>query len=335
MNSPDTANRPDTAADQTIASDRPLDAKSHLACAIDLGGTKIAAVIGDMDGTILAETKVETDRRGGAHLVDQFAGVIKDLVAAAGCATADVKLVVLGTPGVLDPQTGHIHAAPNIPGVEQMDLRQRLSERVGLPVLIENDVNLAALGEGWRGHASTTRDFALIALGTGVGMGIVSNGALTRGARGAAGEIAYMPIGGDPFDPGGFTLGTLETAIGSVAMIRRYAGFGGAADATVAELFLALEAGDAAAIAAVDETARIVALAIASIGALLDPELVITGGSIGSRPELVEAIRRYLPRCTPFPPRIEISQFGGRAALIGGLAMAAEYMLKNGLVANR
>ncbi|WP_231081508.1 ROK family transcriptional regulator [Jiella flava] len=303
-----------------------LDAAAGLAVSIDLGGTKIAAAICDLLGNIVAELKVPTDRRGGIHLVEQFCRTISDLNALAGTSSDSLRLIVLGTPGVLDPATGHIHAAPNIPGVEAINLRQLLSETLDIPVIIENDVNLAAEGERWRGHGIDVDNFAFVALGTGTGMGIIANGALLRGARGAAGEISYLPIGGDPFDPGGFNLGTFETAVGSMAMTRRYVGFGGRQGATVADLFNAFECGELSAVAAIEETARLTALAIAAIGATLDPELVIMGGSIGARPELVEAIRRYLPRCTPDPPRIEISHFGNRAALIGGMGIAVDHM---------
>ncbi|TYC68946.1 ROK family transcriptional regulator [Stappia sp. BW2] len=303
-----------------------LNASAGLAVSIDLGGTKIAAAIGDLLGNIIAETKVPTDVRGGVHLVDQFQAVISELTTLAGVEMAKVRMVVLGTPGVLDPATGHIHVAPNIAGIEDIDLRQLLTDRLGIPTIIENDVNLAAEGERWKGHGVDVGNFAFVALGTGTGMGIIANGSLLRGGRGAAGEISYLPIGGDPFDPGGFHLGTFETAVGSVAMARRYAGFGGKESASVADLFVAFEKGEQSAIAAVEETARLTALAIAAVGATLDPHLVIMGGSIGARPELVEAIRRYLPRCTPHPVRIEISRFGNRAALIGGLGIAVAHM---------
>ncbi|MEE4014669.1 ROK family transcriptional regulator [Roseibium sp. FZY0029] len=303
-----------------------LNASAGLAISIDLGGTKIAAAIGDLLGNIIAETKVPTDARGGIHLVDQFQAVISDLTEMAGVEMAKVRMVVLGTPGVLDPATGHIHVAPNIAGIENIDLRQLLTDRLGIPAIIENDVNLAAEGERWKGHGVDVGNFAFIALGTGTGMGIIANGSLLRGGRGAAGEISYLPIGGDPFDPGGFHLGTFESAVGSVAMARRYVGFGGQEGASVADLFVAFEKGDHSAIAAVEETARLTALAIAAVGATLDPQLVIMGGSIGARPELVEAIRRYLPRCTPYPTRIEISRFGNRAALIGGMGIAVAHM---------
>ncbi|MGO4483118.1 putative NBD/HSP70 family sugar kinase [Rhizobium pisi] len=303
-----------------------INARAGLAVSIDLGGTKIAAAICDLLGNVIAETKVSTDRRGGTHLVNQFSDTIVELALAAGTTADKLRLVVLGTPGVLDPTTGHINVAPNIPGIDAMDLRQIFSDRMGIPVIIENDVNLAAQGEKWRGHGVDTDNFAFIALGTGVGMGIIANGGLLRGARGAAGEIAYLPIGGDAFDPGGFTIGTFEYAVGSVAMLRRYTGFGGQNASTVADLFAAFNAGDTSAAAAIEETARLVAVAIAAIGATLDPEMVIIGGSIGARSELVDAIRRFLPRCTPYPPRIEISRFGSRAALMGGVGIAVERM---------
>ncbi len=303
-----------------------LDASAGFAASIDLGGTKIAAVICDLVGNIVAETKVPTSSRGGVHLVDQFHAIIQDLAGGADIDLSKLRVIVLATPGVLDPATGHINVAPNIPGVETIDLRRLLSDRMAIPVIIENDVNLAAQGERWRGHGATSDNFAFVAVGTGIGMGIIANGSLMRGARGAAGEIAYLPLGGEPFDPSGFTLGTLESAVGSAAMVRRYCGYGGQSDATVADLFSALVAGEPAAVAVIEETSRSIALAIAAIGATLDPELVIMGGGIGARPELVEAIRKYLPRCTPYPPRIEISQLGNRAALVGGIGIAVEHM---------
>ncbi|MBY3598217.1 ROK family transcriptional regulator [Rhizobium bangladeshense] len=303
-----------------------INARAALAVSIDLGGTKIAAAICDLLGNVVAETTVPTDPRGGPHLVNQFSDLITQLALAAGTKADKLRLVVLGSPGVLDPATGHINVAPNIPGIDAMDLRQVFSDKMGIPLIVENDVNLAAQGERWRGHGLEVGNFAFVALGTGVGMGIIANGALLRGARGAAGEIAYLPLGGDAFDPGGFMLGTFESAVGSAAMLRRYAGFGGRNASTVADLFAAFNAGETSAIAAIEETARLVAVAIAAIGAMLDPELVITGGSIGARPELVNAIQRFLPRCTPYPPRIEISRFGNRAALMGGMGIAVERM---------
>ncbi len=299
-----------------------INGGAGLAVAIDLGGTKINAVIGDLLGTILAEVLEPVDPRGGMHLVAQLARLVTALAADARVPAAELRLAVLGTPGVVDSQSGRIDIAPNVPGLDAIDFRGALAERLGMPVVIENDVNLAARGEQWRGHGVGVKDFAFVALGTGIGMGIIADGHLLRGRRGAAGEISYLPLGGDPFDPRGFALGTLESAVGSVAIARRYAGFGGREGATVRDIFTASATGDAAALVTIEETARLLAPAIAAIGALLDPEMVIMGGSIGVRPELIAAVRRLLPRCTPYPPRLEASDLGSRAGLIGALGVA-------------
>ena len=303
-----------------------INAGAGLAAAVDLGGTKLSVAIGDLLGNALAEATVPTDTRGGTQVVEQVAGQIEGLAAELNVSAKQLKIVVLGTPGVFHPGTSHIMVAPNIPGIGEVNVLGVLSDRLGVPVIIENDVNLAARGEQWRGHGTGVRNFVFIAIGTGVGMGIIADGHLLRGARGAAGEIGYLPIGGDPYDPRGFTLGTFETAVGGVGIANRYVGFGGHGGATVRDIFSALESGDAAASATIEETARLIAPAIAAVGATLDPEMVILGGSIGARPELIDAVRRILPRCTPSPPRVVASVLGSRAGLVGALGVAVDRM---------
>ncbi|MGN6100476.1 MAG: ROK family transcriptional regulator [Devosia sp.] len=303
-----------------------INARAALCAVIDLGGTKVSVAIGDLLGDILAEGLEETDPRGGRHVVDQIARQVRDLSGRVGLAKGALRLAVLGTPGVFHPETGRIEVAPNVPGLGEIDVPQLLRAAIGARVVIENDVNLAARGEQWRGHGAGMRNFVFIALGTGIGMGIIADGRLLRGARGAAGEIGYLPIGGDPYNPAGFALGTLETAVGSVAIAERYAGYGGRPGTVVRDIFGALGQGDGAAAASLEETARLLAPAIAAVAATLDPQVVILGGSIGARPEMLDLIRHYLPRCTPYPPPVEISVLGSRATLIGALAVAVERM---------
>jgi len=303
-----------------------INGSAGLAAAIDLGGSKVDVAIADLRGEIVAETVEPTDARGGAHVVDQLARLLETLMDGLGRTAGDLVVIVLGVPGVLHPETGRITVAPNVPGLDRIDLRALLAERAGAPVIIENDVNLAARGEQWRGHGAGLEDFVFIALGTGIGMGIIANGQLLRGRNGAGGEIAYLPLGGDPFDPRGFRLGSFEDAVGSVAIAARYAGYGGAAGATVRDVFAALEQGEAAAVEAIGETARLLALGIAAVHAVLDADAVILGGSIGARPELLTAVRAVLPRCTPTPPRLELSALGSRAALVGAIGVAVARM---------
>ncbi len=301
-----------------------LNGNIALAAAVDLGGTKLAVAISDLLGTILGEVAVPTDRRGGMRVVEQIASEIRALLASVHADPAQLRMAVIGTPGVFHPETQHIALAPNIAGLDSIDLPGELGGRLQIPVVIENDVNLAARGEQWRGGGVGVSDFVFLSFGTGVGMGIVANGQLVRGARGAAGEIAYLPAGGDPYDPRGFELGTFESAVGSAAISARFAHAGGAPGCSVREVFEALERNDDAAVATIEETARVIALGVASVASTLDPQLVILGGSIGARPELVAATSRYLRRCSPNPPKIQASELGTRAGLLGALATALQ-----------
>jgi len=303
-----------------------INAMAGLGAAVDLGGSKLSVAICDLLGNTLAEATLPTDPRGGRIVVEQVAVEVETLTAQLGISTRQLKIAVLGTPGVFHPETSHIMVAPNVPGLEAVDVPRLLGDRLGVAVIIENDVNLAARGEQWRGHGAGLGNFVFIALGTGVGMGIIADGHLLRGARGGAGEIGYLPIGGDPYDPRGFSLGTFEAAVGSVAIANRYAGFGGRSDATVRDIFAALQQGDPTARVTIEETGRLIAPAIAAVGAMLDPEMVILGGSIGVRQELIDAVQRNLSRCTPRPPRVEASILGSRAGLVGAIGVAVDRM---------
>jgi predicted NBD/HSP70 family sugar kinase len=303
-----------------------INGRAAIAGAIDLGGSKLHVAIVDLLGEVIGETIEPTDPRGGPHVLAQIGRLLDALRAGLAPAARQLRLVVLGVPGILHPETGRITVAPNIQGLSDLDVRRALNEHTGAPVVIENDVNLAARGEQWRGHGVGVGNFVFIGLGTGIGMGIIADGHLLRGGRGGAGEVAYLPIGGDPFDTRGFRLGTLENAVGSVAIAERYAGLADVPEITVRDIFARLAAGDGAAAATLEETARLVAAAIAAVVAVLDPELVVLGGGIGARAELTERIRRLLPRCTPFPPRLELSALGNRATLIGAIGVAVGRM---------
>jgi predicted NBD/HSP70 family sugar kinase len=297
--------------------------RSAYALAVDLGGTKLHVALVDITGRIVSEATEPTDARGGIEVVKQIDRVTANLAREAGADRSAIRVGVMGSPGVVDPTTGGITIAPNIPGLDSMDVAAALKGELGFPFALENDVNLAAVGEGWRGENGDARTFAFIAIGTGIGLGLVADGRLIRGAHGAAGEIAYLPVGGDPFDARNFRLGTLEAAIHSAAISERYAGRGGP-QKTVRDIFAASETGDEAARATLEEVARIVAMAVLSVSCLIDPELVVFGGSIGSRPELLAEIDRALARCMARPARTAISSLGARATLIGAIGIGLD-----------
>jgi len=292
--------------------------------AADLGGTKLATAIADAQGRILAELTEPTDPRGAAHVARQIAACADRLAGSAGIDGTRVHHAMVGVPGAVNPRTGRVCQIPNIAGLEDFDILGYLRERFGPDVGIDNDVNLAMLGEQRLGCATQCRNAAFLALGTGAGLGLLINDKLFRGARGAAGEISDLPIGHDPTLPIPSTTDAFEREVGSVAIMDRYRRLGGSEAVTVRDIFRLIEEGDEVATSVLDTTARWVALAVATLQSLLDLELVVFGGSIGVRPELYERVQRVLPTLFSRPVTIAPSQLGDRAGLMGAVCAAAQ-----------
>jgi glucokinase len=302
-----------------------LSARAGHVAGVDLGGTKILAAVCGLDGGVVAEDEVPTDERGGEHVVAQIDELVRDLVRRADADWSTLHAVAVGSPGVAHPVTGVMELAPNIPTFGDVPLRKRLGERLGVHVELDNDVNMAALGEHWQGHGQGLDDFVFIALGTGIGMGVIVDGDLRRGARGAAGEISYLPLGADPFDEATHLHGALEDAVSGVALVRRYLELapGGSADRRRAPaIFAAAREGDEHARQAIDDQARLAAVAVTAVAAVLDPALVVLGGGIGSQPEMRERIAGWLGRLMTTPVRVETSMLRDRASVVGAINVA-------------
>jgi predicted NBD/HSP70 family sugar kinase len=302
------------------AIDNELQAKAAFVFGVDLGGAKIRAALADLSGAAVAETTALTDRRGGAYVVAQIGALREQLSAQASIELARVHFAVVATPGVVENATGAVLQAPNIAHLDSIDVVGLLRKALDCDIVIENDINLAALGEQWQGRGQWPRNLAFIALGSGIGMGLVIEGRLVRGARGAAGEIGYLPLGADPFTAEGRHAGTLERAIGAQGVVARYEAAGGEKGLPVPAIFERPAAGDAAAIATIDETARLLALAVASVCAIVDIEHVALGGSIGTRSELIARVERFLPVCMARPRPLARTVLQERATIVGALA---------------
>lgn len=289
---------------------------------IDVGRTEVRAAAADLVGHDLGEIVERTASSDAASLLAQLERMARQV--ASGDEPPLLALAV-ATPGVLDPASGELELAMNIPALSEIHLRDDLSERVGVPVLVENDVNMAVVGERWRGLAAGVRDAVFLSLGTGVGMGIIADGELQRGHRGAAGEIAYLPFGTDPRDPANQRRGAFEEAVSAAGLVRRHASAGGDSDIDARTVLDRAASGDQLALRVVREVARDVALAIVAITAVLDPQLVVVGGSIGSHPLLFDEIVAALPALTTRPPKVVASATGDRASLYGAVAVALQH----------
>lgn len=297
-----------------------IDPRAGFALGLDLGASTLRGVLCDIGGTIVAERQVAAE--GGAEQLAQQAQALKnDLLRAASASPDLVQVATVATPGVMNAQ-GRLDLAPSLPGVAERDFAGELRAALECPVMFENDINAAALGEYWETGQSGYNHFAFISIGTGVGLGLVFNGALLSGANHAAGEIAYMPLGADPFAPHNVDRGTLENALGADGIVQRFRLAGGPASATVREIFDRYNAGEAAAVATIDQTASLAAQAVLSVTAIIDPDRVVLGGNIGVRPELVRLVNELMPKLQRRPILVEASRLGPRATVLGAAAMS-------------
>ena len=174
-------------------------------------------------------------------------------------------------------------------------------------MLVDNDVNLAAVGEKWRGLAAGVSTFVVISIGAGVGMGIVIDDELFRGFHGAAGEIGYLPLTRDPFGEQHRRLGGLEDEIGAAGIVDAYREAGGRGRRRRATCSSAPASASRGA-AVIELAAKRIGLAIATVSAVIDPELVMLGGRIGGAPELLPGVRAAVGQLLPLPMRIEAAR---------------------------
>jgi predicted NBD/HSP70 family sugar kinase len=303
-----------------------LQSRRAVVLGVHLGSLQVRAALADIQGTIIAESEAPTDRRGGAHVLDQIAQMHAELCNGTGLDPRLIQSGAIGVPGAVDPRSRRVTMVPGIAGLEGMRVEVELSKRLGFPVSSNNTVNLAAKGEQWLGTGQRVDSFVFMSLSTGIGMGIINERKIVGGARGAAGEIAGLPLGADPFDPRSFALGALESAVGRSAISERYAGRTGQAGVDVNDILTRMAQGDAEAETTIDEIARILATAILSVTRILDPELVVFGGPIGMHETLLDRVRPYLARCMPTPIPCTVSQLGDRAGLCGAIAWALDQL---------
>jgi predicted NBD/HSP70 family sugar kinase len=293
---------------------------------IDVGRRWVRAAIADITGGIAARRAERAQARSARSLIGQIGAIAHGLAAEAGLRWEQVTHATLGSPGVFDPRRGLVEMAPNLPGWGRQGIVEAVRDQLGTNVTFENDVNLAALGEQAQGHGRTLSDFVYLWIGTGVGIGIVLNGRLFRGSRGAAGEIGYLPIGGgDPLSKASRRRGAFEEAVAAGGIVRLAQEHGMSAPTSAERVFTAARRGDPTALGVVDAEARRLALGIATIAPILDPEAVILGGGVCKSADLLlRPIERELHALSPFSPRVLVSTLGDDAVLYGAIATALE-----------
>jgi glucokinase len=269
--------------------------------AVDLGGTKTSIAVVGRSGRISTKQKIPA--------APNFEASIEQIAAPDGIAAAGIIV-----PGIYDPPTGGAWA-PNLWGNQFYPLRAALEQRLGVPVAIASDRTASVLAEQWLGVARGLKDVLFVAVGTGIGVGIVANGRPIEGAHGTAGAAGWTLVG-SPWKPEYASCGGWESEAAGPALARR------AGMATGEAVVAAARLGDAKALDAVRQTAEYLAMGVAALIAVLDPEMVVLGGGLMQAADLlIEPIRRMALAWTqPVAAsrvRIETTALGEDAGLLG------------------
>ena len=296
---------------------------------IDIGREWLRAALCDLKGNVVGQTASRTPRGTARAVIARLRQEAARLTATAGIQVADVNQIVVGTPGVVRPGETHFSLAPQLAGWESPSVIHAIRDALEAPVRFENDVNMAAVGEHVRGAAVGCDDFVLLSVGTGVGIGVVVDGAVRRGARGLAGEIGYLrfDLDADLTDahPAGWGTGAYEAQVSSAA-IADLAQQQGLPAMRAEAVFGDARRGDPRAQRVVEVEARRLAYAVAAIAAILDPELVVLGGGIGTGGGdlLLRPMSEALAAISPFTTRLAASTLGGDAVIAGCTALGLE-----------
>lgn len=288
--------------------------------ALDVGREYLRGAISDVAGTVLVRDAMATRAKSRRGRISELTRLADRMCATVDLTRADITQTVLGSPGVYDPGRDALSLAGALEGWDHADLVPGLRAVFGTTLMIENDVDAAALAERAHGHGRGVDSFAFVSIGTGIGMGLVLNGTLQRGAHGAAGEIAYLPLESADTDPQDVRRrGGLEAAAsaGGIVYAANRAGLG---VANAREVFAAAASGDARAQRVVAAEAAVVARAICAVIAVIDPELVVLGGGIGTADGLIDTVRCALADLAPVPTEVRVSALGVDSVVDGCLA---------------
>jgi predicted NBD/HSP70 family sugar kinase len=292
----------------------------------DIGGSNVRVAAADLFGEPICDLKRPTTKGGSRAVGVQILEMVSAVIDQAGAVHGPPLALGISAPGIVDQTSGRVTSlAHNVAPEGGFDPLEVIRDRFDLPVIVENNVNLAAVGEKWFGLARGVSTLVFIAIGAGIGMGIIIDNELVRGAHGAAGEIGYLPLVGDPFNPRHRLHGGLEDEIGATGIVQAFneRREGDAAElSSVHDVFELAGVGNPAARSVVDHVASRLGTAIATVCAILDPELVVLGGGIGASPLLLRPVRGSAAMLVPITARIETSLLGERAALQGAIAVA-------------
>ncbi|HGD6695975.1 TPA: ROK family glucokinase [Streptococcus agalactiae] len=310
---------------------------------IDLGGTTIKFGILTLEGEVQEKWAIETNTlENGRHIVSDIVESLKHRLSLYGLTKDDFLGIGMGSPGAVDRTSKTVTGAFNLNWADTQEVGSVIEKEVGIPFFIDNDANVAALGERWVGAGANNPDVVFVTLGTGVGGGVIADGNLIHGVAGAGGEIGHMIV--DPEN--GFTCtcgnkGCLETVASATGVVRvarqlaeQYEGSSAIKAAidngdtvTSKDIFIAAEDGDKFANSVVERVSRHLGLAAANISNILNPDSVVIGGGVSAAGEFLRSrVEKYFVTFA-FPQvkkstKIKIAELGNDAGIIGAASLA-------------
>ncbi len=303
------------------------DNNSGFGVAVDLGASYLRFVLAEGDGTIVQESQERAKSEEGTRaIIEQVREGIRRLVPPG----ETLRGIAIGVPGGVDPQTGVVFEVTNVPGWRDVDMGAELEEEFHAPVYLDNDANMAAIGERWRGIARGVDNFVFLALGTGIGAGIFVDGRICRGRSGLAGEIFRMNVDwtrwNEDFPDSGY-FETYVSGIGLAAQGRKVLpGGNGTSGGLVEErdaryVFTALRDGNLVARKLVEDSFTMLGVGVANLVSVLDPQLIVFNGGVarGAPDLLLEIVGKVVRRIHPRPPKIELSMLGNKAQIWGAI----------------
>lgn len=293
----------------------------------DAATTRLA--VADLAGETLAATEAKTPQEGGPErLLSWMSGRIRALLSTAGVAQGRGLLAVTaGLPGAVDRERGTVVGLmPGFRNWENLAVGAYLGRLLEAPVVVENDVKLAVLGEHWRGAAQGHDTCAFISLGVGIGAGILIGGELHRGHHSLAGEIAVMCMASEYLTRDFGTRGCLETLVGFDTILRRWQPEAGGDLKDVGRALLrAARAGEESARRAIGDAATLIGMAAANLSLVIDPSLLVLNGPlVDNGGEVLERVRSVVAQIIPRPPKVVCSALGDGAMLSGSLLVATQ-----------
>ena len=304
-----------------------FNGESHAVVGLDLGGTRMYGTAADLNGRVLKEINIPWARKSPEENFEQVCLILTDLFQAARQSGCRLLGAAIGVPGITNPEKGIVFWAPSL-NWRHFPLMARLAERFPeLLILVENDVNLAALGEYGFGSQAGAESLVCITVGTGIGAGIIIDRNIYHGRHNAAGEIGYLPPDARHLGKRFEQFGALESqASGTVLAARAVDLLQERGDArasqplTAEDVYAAAREGEDWACQVVSNAVDSLALAIGAVATLIDPAVIVLGGGISPYADLfIEPILQRLEAVVPVQPHLVPSTLGYRAGVMGAI----------------